>query len=202
MKKNVNSKVSKTRQSASQQPVRKMQIATIAAVVSAITSIIAISIVIYQNKSSAKEKAPILSLRHVEVMSTYPDSTKLFVTVHNSGQRVASFKYAYTYVLNTSAGTAKANAVFTTQDILPNQDATWPFSQSKILTEHPNTYYCTKIWYYDEDINDIQHKELYYKLDNPNGIVFPASIPNNVLKLFKAQIMEYEKSALFRSTDS
>jgi len=152
--------------------------------------------------SCLKEKAPLLSLERVDIQTQYPDKNKLIVTVHNSGQRVALFKYAYTYVLNTSKGTAIANSVFTTEEILPNKNATWAFSQSNALTISPNTYYCTKVWYEDEEIKDTKPKELFYKLNVLNGIVVPSSIPNDVLKLFKAQISEYERSSLFKSTNT
>lgn len=179
-----------------------MVITTILSIVSTILSVISISLVIRQNRQSIKEKAPILSLKYVNVATISADNNKLFVTVQNHGQRVAHIKYAYVYVLNTSSGIATANPVFTTQEVLPNHEATWGFIQPKAITLNPNTFYCTKIWYDDKDIKATEPRELYYKLDNPKGISLPASIPNAVLELFKTQIAEYESSSQFKSTDT
>lgn len=179
-----------------------MLITTILSIVSTITSVLAIYIVIKQNKKYTKEKAPILSLKHINVFTTSAENNKLLVTVHNHGQRTAYFKYAYVYVLNISCGIATANPVFTTQEILPNQDATWGFDQLKSITLEPDTFYCAKIWYDDTEIKCTEPRELYFKLDNPKGMTLPASIPNNVLELFKIEIAQYERSSLFKSSDT
>lgn len=201
MTKKVNSKRSQNKQTLQNQSRRKIQISTIAAAVSAVATLIAIYISFSQGRANTRETAPQFSLEHVEIKAGSTDSSQLFFTVQNSGQRSAIFKYDYTYVFNTSRKMAIANSVFTTYEILPNKNVTWNFFQSNSLTRDPNTYYCTKIWYVDEEIKATQAKELFYKLNNIIGVSFPSNIPNDVLKLFKTEISKYEKSALFKTSD-